>query len=138
MKKELDFLCQAELDANKKLYDKGQESISLLNKVVPLCAELVGCKEEAKATKAKMTKLEERVVEREVLLGKVEAELAAQSEAFDKAKADLINDVADAYAAGFEDTLAQVVCKHPEMDTSPFAASHRIVDGQIVPRRPPQ
>jgi len=71
-----------------------------------------------------------------VQLGKVEVELTTQAEAFERAKAELIDDVVDAYAAGFEDTLAHVACKHPEMDTSPFATSNHVVDGQIVPRRP--
>jgi len=85
-----------------------------------------------------------------VKLGKVEAELTAQTEAREKAKAELTtqveafgrakveltDDVADAYAARFEDALAQVACKHPKMDVSPFATSNNIVDGQIMPRRP--
>jgi len=53
----------------------------------------------------------------------VEAELTTQAEAFERAKAKLIDDVDDAYAAGFEDALAQVACKHPEMVSSPFATS---------------
>ena len=83
-----------------------------------------------------MARLEERATDREVQLGKVEAELTAQVEAFERAKAELIDDVADAYAAGFEDALAQVAYKNPEMDASPFATSNHVVDGQIVPRRP--
>ena len=61
-------------------------------------------------------------------------ELTVQAEDFEKAKVELLDDVVDAYAAGFEDALAQVVCKDPEMDTSPFATANHIVDGQIVPR----
>jgi len=72
-----------------------------------------------------------------VQLGWVEGELAQQAEAFKKTEAELIEDAADAYAAGFEDALAQVACVHPEMDTSPFAMSNRVVDGQVVPRAPP-
>jgi len=111
---------------------------------------VVELQEEAEANKAKMARLEERATDREVQLGKVEAELivktevlekakaelTSQAEVFGKAKAELIDDVADAYAAGFEDALAQVACKHPEMDVSPFATSNHIIDGQIVPRRP--
>jgi len=41
-------------------------------------------------------------------LSKAEAELTAQVEAFERAKAELIDDTADAYAAGIEDALAQV------------------------------
>jgi len=69
-------------------------------------------------------------------LEKAKAELDLQAEAFGKIKTELIDDAADAYAAGFEDALAQVSCKHPEMDVSPFATSNHVVDGQIVSRRP--
>jgi len=41
-----------------------------------------------------------------VQLGRVKAELAQQVEAFKKIEAELIEDVADFYAAGFEDALA--------------------------------
>ena len=161
---ELGVLRQAELEANKKLYDKGQEYTTLLGKVVPLRVQVVGLQEEVAANKAKMVVLEERSVDREMHLGKVEVELTektkaleknkekltekaealvkakeeitAQAEDFEKAKAELLDDAADAYAAGFEDALAPVVCKHPEMDTSPFATANHIVEGQIVPRHP--
>jgi len=66
----------------------------------------------------------------------VEGELAQQAEAFKKTEAELIEDAANAYATGFEDALAQVACVHPEMDTSPFATSNWVVDGQLVPRAP--
>jgi len=110
-----------------------------------------------------MANLEERSVDREVHLGKVEAELIGKTEALRrprrssprrmkllrrlrwnstfklktsrKAKAELLDDAADAYAAGFEDALAQVVCKHPEMDTLPFETANHVIDGQIVPWR---
>jgi len=97
---------------------------------------VVELEEEVVANKVRMAKLEERATDQEVQLGKVEAELTTQAEAFKRAKAELIDDAADAYAARFEDALAQVACKHPEMDASPFATSNHVVDGQIMPRRP--
>ena len=161
---ELGVLRKVELEANKKLHDKGQKYTTLLGKVVPLRAQVVGLQEKVAANKVKMVALEERSVEREVHLGRVEAELTkktealektkeeltekaealvkakeemtAQAEDFEKAKAELLDDVVDAYTAGYEDALAQVVCKHPEMDTSPFATENHIVDEQSVPRRP--
>ena len=69
---------------------------------------------------------------------KAEEEMVAQAENFEKAKAELLHDVADAYAAGFEDALDQVVCKHPEKDTSPFATANYVINGQVVPRRSQQ
>ena len=50
----------------------------------------------------------------------MEGELAQQAELFKKTEAELIEDVTDAYGAGFEDALAQVACVHPEMDISPI------------------
>jgi len=81
-----------------------------------------------------MTRLGERATQQEVQLGHLEGELAQKTELFKKAKAELIKDAAEAYGAGFEDALAQVSCVHPKMDLSPFAASKRVVDGQLAPR----
>jgi len=84
-----------------------------------------------------MARLEDRSTNQEVQLGHVEAELLQQAERFKKVEAELTEDVVDACVAGFEDALAQVACAYPEMDASPFAASNRVVDGQIIPRAPP-
>jgi len=63
--------------------------------------------------------------------------MAAQAEGFKKVETELIDDAANAYAVGFEDALAQVVCKHPKMDTLPFATANHVVEGEIVPRSLP-
>jgi len=81
-----------------------------------------------------MAKMEERATQQEVQLGRVEGELAENIEQFSKTEAELIEDAADAYIAGFEDALAQVACVHPELDISPYVVSKRIVDGQLAPR----
>ena len=130
-------LRQSERDVKKSLFDKGQDYTDLELRVLPLRTRVVELEEEAEATKAKMTKLEERATNQEVQLGRVEAELTEQVEAFKKTEAELIEDVVGAYVVGFEDALAQVACVHPKMDTSPFATSNRVVDGQVVPRVPP-
>ena len=90
--------------------------------------------EAAEASKAKMARLEERSINREVQLDRVEAELLQQAKRFEEAEIELTRDAIDAYDAGFEDALTQVSCVHPEMDASPFAVSNRVVNGQIVPR----
>jgi len=86
---ELGVLRKAELEANKRLHEEGQKYTILLNKVVPLHAEVVGLKEEVAANKAKMASLEERFVTREVHLGKVEAELSEKTKALEKIKGEL-------------------------------------------------
>jgi len=149
LNQELGVLREAELTANKRLHDEGQKYTTLLSKVVPLRIEMEELKAEIAANKEKMTTLEERSVAREVLLGKVEAEptekietlentkaeLTIQAEDFEKAKAELLDDVTDAFAAGFEEALAQVVCKHPETDASLFSTANCVIDEQIVPRQ---
>jgi len=94
---------------------------------------VIDLEEQAEGVQAKMTRLEERATQQEVQLGRVRGELAQKIELFKKTQAELIEDAADAYGAGFEDALAQVACVHPEMDLSPFAASKRVVDGQFAP-----
>jgi len=106
MTQELSNLRQSEKDAKKRLFDKGQEYIELELKVLPLRTRVVELEEEAKETKAKMAKLEERATNQEVQLGQVEGELAQQAESFKKTETELIEDVVDAYATGYEDTLA--------------------------------
>ena len=64
----------------------------------------------------------------------MEAELLQQAKRFEETVAELTGDIVDAYDVGFEDALALVVCVHPEMDTTPFAVSNRVANGQIVPR----
>ena len=128
---------QSEKETKKRLFDKGQEYTDLESRVLPLRYKVVEMESEAEATKVQRAKLEERAMNQEVQLGRAEAELTQQAENFKKAEAELIEDVADAYATGFEDALAQVACAHPEMDASLFATSNRVVDGQIVPRAPP-
>jgi len=149
LNQELDVLREAELTTNKRLHDEGQKYTTLLSKVVPLRVELEELKAENAVNKEKMTTLEERSVDPEVLLGKVEAELTEKTEAFEKAKAELtiqaedfekakaelLDDAADAFVVGFEEALAQVVCKHPEMDASLFLTANCVIDGQIVPRQ---
>ena len=63
----------------------------------------------------------------------MESELAYKVEQFKKTKAELVEDAADAYGAGFEDALAQVACVHPELDVSPFAMSKSVIDGHSRP-----
>ena len=87
--------------------------------ILPLRTRVVELEEEAEQTKAKMAKLVDRAINQEVQFGQVEGELAQQSESFKKAEAELIEDAADTYAAGFEDALVEVACVHSEMDTSP-------------------
>lgn len=64
----------------------------------------------------------------------MEAELLQQAKRFEEAEVELTEDVLDAYNKGFGDTLAQVACAHPGMDTTPFTVLNRVENGQIVPR----
>ena len=127
LKQELTSLHQSEKDLSKRLHDKCQEVVELETKILPLRIWVI-------ELEAKMARLEERSINREVHLGRVEAELLQQAKRFEEAEAELTGDAVNAYDAGFEDALAQVACAHPEMDTSPFTASDRVVNRQIVSR----
>jgi len=122
---ELSSLRQTEKEIKKRLYDKGQKYTKLESKVLPLRTRAVELEREVEVTKAKMTKLEERATNQEVQLGRVEAEHTQQAENFKKAEAKLIEDVADAYVAGFKDALAQVACA--TLRWTPHLSQHRIV-----------
>jgi len=134
MNQELTSLHQSEKETKKLLFKKGQEALQLEAKILPLRNKVIDLEEQAKGEQAKMAKLEERATQQEVQLGHVEGELAQKIELFKKTEAELTEDVADAYGAGFEDALAQVFCVHPKMDISPFAVTMRVVDGKLVPR----
>jgi len=43
-----------------------------------------------------------------------------------------LNDAVDSYAAGFEDSMAQVSCVHLGVDLSQTGLNKTIVDGQLV------
>jgi len=129
----LSCLRQSEKDVKKWLFDKDQEYTDLESKVLPLRTKVMELKEQEEATKAKMAKLEERAISREVQLCRVEGELVEKTELFKKAEAKLLEDAADAYGGGFEDALAQIACVHPKLDLTPFTVLKRVVDGQLVP-----
>jgi len=104
---ELGVLRKAELEANKKLHDEGQKYTTLLGKVVPLRAQVVGLQEEVAANKVKMATFEERSVLRKVHLGRVEAELIEKAEALEKTKEELV-EKAETLAKAKKEITAQV------------------------------
>jgi len=76
LNEELRVVRNAECEANRKLHEHGQEYATLLGRVVPLRVELAELKDTLKEKEGKITNLEGRSMTREVLLGKVEGELA--------------------------------------------------------------
>ena len=81
--------------------------------------EIAELKDTLKEKEDKITNLEGRSVTREVLLGKVEGELATCQQA-PKEKTEAL--------------AAQVACKHPEVDITCFTPDNYVADGNIVPR----
>ena len=71
---------------------------------------MVSLKEEVAQLKEKSTKLEEEFKEKSSQLNeqlaKLKEELTRKDELFQQTKEELTNDVAEAYAAGFEDAMA--------------------------------
>jgi len=51
----------------------------------------------------------------------------------EQAKGKLIDDMADTFAVGFKEALAQATCEKPGIDTSNCSPFSHIVDGKVVP-----
>jgi len=73
-------------------------------------------------------------------LEKAKKELIAEREARDstienleRAKGKLIDNMADIFAEGFKEALAQAACENPGVDTSNCNPINHIVDGKVVP-----
>ena len=56
-------------------------------------------------------------------------ELAHKDRLFQQTKEELTNDVAESYATGFEDAMAQVAYVHPEVDLSQTGLAKKVADG---------
>jgi len=76
--------------ASKRLHEVGQTYTKLLGQVVPLRVEIADLKDAAKTFEAKMKKLEDQCVDREVKLGVTEAALEAKTKAFDLLEAEFV------------------------------------------------
>jgi len=67
----------------------------------------------------------ELIVEREIRDSTIEK--------LEKAKGKLIDDMADTFAEGFKEALAQAACENPGIDTSNCNPFNHVVDGKVVP-----
>jgi len=67
---------QSEKDAKKALHDKGQEVVELEAKILPFHTRAVELEDLVTELKGKVANLKERATQREILLGRVEGELA--------------------------------------------------------------
>jgi len=123
LQQEITALRQAELDANNKLFDKGLEYTILVTKVVPLRTQLVELQEEAVANKVKIGRCS-WARRRLSLPHKLRPSRGPRQ----NSSTMLLTPTPQGSRI-----LAQVACKHPEMNESPFATLNRVVDGQIVP-----
>jgi len=127
-------LRQIERDVKKALQDKTLDVVRLEAKILPLGTRNVELEDLVAELKGKMVDLEGRSTQREVLLGKVEGELAEKTEHFRKDEKELMNDATAAFGEGFQDAVAQFTCVYPEVDPSLFDESKCVLDGQILPR----
>ena len=73
-------------------------------------------------------------------LERAKGELIAEREARDstienleRAKGKLIDNMADIFAEGFKEALAQAACENPGVDTSNCNPLNHIVDGKVIP-----
>jgi len=51
----------------------------------------------------------------------------------EKANQDLLDDMADTFAEGFKEALAQATCENPGINTANCDPGNHIVDGKVVP-----
>ena len=124
--------CQADKETKKLLFEKSQEVLRAHAKILDIRKEVIELQEKAEESQSKMAKLEKRATQQEVHLGQLEGELAHKGKLFKQKEEELTNEVADAYSAGFEDAIAQVVCVHPGVDLSQVDVMKRVIDGQLV------
>jgi len=71
--------------------------------------------------------------ERDEALVAKDKELASQTERFEKAEKELIDNAAGAFADGFVEALAQAACANLGIDTSSCGPLNHIVDGKVIP-----
>ena len=144
-------------ELREKLNAKLLEVVELESKLVPQGEKIADLEGALKANKAHMIKLEARSIEREDLLGKVEADrdqkakelgekdkelsesaakLAQALEENEKLKKkieELDLSAANVLTSGFGAALEQFACAYPDLDLSQFSIFHEVVDGKIVP-----
>jgi len=104
------------------LFEKSQEALRLYVRNDDLRTEVDGLKRELASRDEEMAQQKEE-------LAKLEEELAHKDELFQQTKDELTSDATDSYATGFEDSMAQVACVHPEVDLSQKGLNKTIADG---------
>jgi len=66
--------------------------------------------------RTEVEKLKGELASRDEEMAKQKEELVQKDELFQQTKDEFTSDVADSYAAGFEDVITQVACVHPEVN----------------------
>ena len=141
----------------KKLNDKLLEAVELESRLVPQREKIADQEEALKAKEVYVAKLEAKSIEREDLLGKVEADrdqkvrelgekekelnefvakLAGALEENEKLKKQIEEmdlNAANVLTSGFGAALEQFACVYPDLDLSQFSICHEVIDGKIVP-----
>jgi len=88
------------------LFEKSQETLRLYARNDDLRSEVDGLKKELGSRDEEMAQLKKE-------MAKVKEEVICKDELFQQTKDELTSDVANSYAAGFEDAMAQVAYVHP-------------------------
>ena len=122
---EVEELRKADRETKGLLFKKSEETLRLYARNSDLRTEVDGLKKELTNKDEEMAQLKEE-------LTKLKEEMDCKDESFQQTKDELTSDVVDTYAAGFEDTMAQVACVHPGVDLSQTGLNKTIADGQLV------
>jgi len=129
---EVDELRKADQETKKLLFKKSRETLRLYARNDNLQAEVDGLKEKLGNRDEEVTQLREKLAKLEEEMANLKEELVHKDELFQETKEKLTNDVAESYAMGFEDAMAQVACVYLGVDLSQTGLTKTFIDGQLV------
>jgi len=129
---EVEELRKADRETKGLLLEKSQETLRIYASNNDLLTEVDSLKKEVGSKDEEMTQVMEALTKLEVEMARLKEEVVRKDELFQQTKVELTSDVADFYAVGFEDAMAQVACVHPGVDLSQTGLNKTIIDGQLM------
>ncbi|XP_068466253.1 uncharacterized protein [Phaseolus vulgaris] len=127
------YVAKASEELQKELEDQCSDPEQKLEKMED---ELAAKVEAFDLLQVEHDKLQTEVNRLQVEKEALEKQLASEDftiEELEKAKKELIDDMADTFEEGFKDALAQAACENPEINISNCDSGSHIVDGKVVP-----
>ena len=129
---EMAELRKSHQETKKLLFEKSQETLRIYARNTDLQAEVDDLTEKLGSRDEEVAHLKEKSAQLEEEMGRLKEELVHKDELFQQTKDELTGDVDGAYAAGFEDAIAQVACVDLGMDLSQTGLTKVIAYGKLV------